>query len=64
MTYKNGWKNLVMLRIKKKKNYRHKSPLFKNRCRYWEILVSDNISSGEKNYKYFIGYLYNDHKVL
>ena len=21
------------------------------------------MSSGEKNYKYFIGYLYNDHKV-
>ena len=21
------------------------------------------ISSGEKNYKYFIGYFYNDHKV-
>ena len=28
-----------------------------------KVLVSNKISSGEKNYKYFIGYLYNDHKV-
>ena len=28
-----------------------------------KILVSNKISSGEKNYKNFIGYLYNDHKV-
>ena len=28
-----------------------------------KILVSKKIFSGEKNYKYFIGYLYNDHKV-
>ena len=27
------------------------------------VLVSNKISSSEKNYKYFIGYLYNDHKV-
>ena len=27
------------------------------------VSVSNNISSGEKNYKYFIGYLYDDHKV-
>ena len=27
-----------------------------------KILVSNKISSGEKNYKYFIGYLYNDRK--
>ena len=26
-------------------------------------IVSNKISFGEKNYKYFIGYLYNDHKV-
>ena len=25
-----------------------------------KVLVSNKISSGEKNYKYFIGYLYND----
>ena len=28
-----------------------------------KALVSNNISFGEKNYKYFIGYLYNDNKV-
>ena len=28
-----------------------------------KVLVSNNISSGEKNYEYFIGYLYNDYKV-
>ena len=27
------------------------------------VLVSNRISFGEKNYKYFIDYLYNDHKV-
>ena len=27
------------------------------------MLVSNKISFGKKNYKYFIGYLYNDHKV-
>ena len=28
-----------------------------------KVLTSNKISSGEKNYKYFIGYLYDDHKV-
>ena len=28
-----------------------------------EVLVSNKISFGKKNYKYFIGYLYNDQKV-
>ena len=28
-----------------------------------EVLVSNKISFGEKNYKYFIGYFYNDDKV-
>ena len=28
-----------------------------------KVLVSNKISFGEKNYKYFIGYLYNDYKV-
>ena len=27
------------------------------------LLVSSKISFGEKNYKYFIGYLYNGNKV-
>ena len=28
-----------------------------------KVLVSNKTLFGEKNYKYFIGYLYNDHKV-
>ena len=28
-----------------------------------KVLVSNKISFGEKNCKYFIGYFYNDHKV-
>ena len=28
-----------------------------------KVLASNKISFGEKNHKYFIGYLYNDHKV-
>ena len=28
-----------------------------------KVFVSKKISSGERNYKYLIGYLYNDHKV-
>ena len=28
-----------------------------------KVLVSNKISFGEKNYKCFIGYLYNNHKV-
>ena len=28
-----------------------------------KVLVSNKIPFGEKNYKYFIGYLYNNHKV-
>ena len=28
-----------------------------------KVLVSNKISFGEKNYKYFIGYLYHDHKA-
>ena len=28
-----------------------------------KVLVSNKIPFGEKNYKYFIGYLYNDYKV-
>ena len=27
-----------------------------------KVLVSNKISSGQKNYKYIIGYLYKDHK--
>ena len=45
-----------------KKNHRHESPILKN-VDIEKVLVSNKISFGEKNYKYFIGYLYNYHKI-
>ena len=36
---------------------------FKQDVDIGKVLVSSKISSGQKNYKYFIGYLYNDHKM-
>ena len=43
--------------------YRHMTPIFKKDIDIERVLVSNKISFGEKSYKYFIGYLYNDHKV-
>ena len=43
--------------------YRHKSPIFKKDVNIEKVLVSNKISFGEKSYKFFIDYLYNDHKV-
>ena len=47
------------IETEKNKFYRQKTPIF------WEsfILVSKRITFGERNYKYFIGYLYHNHKV-
>ena len=52
-----------ILKLKKKKFYRHKSPIFLKNVDIGKVLVSTKISSGKKNYKYLIGYFYNDHKV-
>ena len=41
----------------------HKTPIVLKDVDTEKVLVSNKISFGEKNYKYFIGYLYNDHKV-
>ena len=49
--------------IEKYKFYRHKTPIFFKDIDIKKVLVSSKISFSEKNYKYFIGYLYNDHKV-
>ena len=46
-----------------KKIYRNKSPIFWEDADVEKVLVSSKISSPEKNYKYFFGYLKNDHKV-
>ena len=41
----------------------HKSPIFLKDVDIEKVLVSHEISYGEKYYKYFIGYLYNNHKL-
>ena len=43
--------------------YCRKTPIFLKDVDIEKVLVSNKISFDEKNYKYFIGYLYNDHKV-
>ena len=50
-----------MINLKKKRNYRHKTLL--GDVNIERVLVSNKISFGEKNYKYIVGYLYDDHKV-
>ena len=56
-----GKKHLTFwdIEIKKKKSHYHKSPIFLEDANIAKVLVSNKISSGKKNYKYFIGYLYN-----
>ena len=46
-----------------KKKTTIKVPFFVKDVDIKEVLVSSKISSDEKNYKCFIGYLDNDHKV-
>ena len=49
--------------IEKNKFYRNKTPVPLRNVDIEKVLLSNKISFGEKNYKYFIGYLYKDHKV-
>ena len=56
-------KFLRLVILKLKKNYRHKSPVPLRDVDIEKELVSNKIYLGEKSYKYFIGYLYNDHKI-
>ena len=51
------------IEIERNKFYRHKTPIFCGDVDIKKVLVSNKISFGEKNYKYFIGYLYDNHKV-
>ena len=51
------------IEIEKYKFYHHKSPILLEHADIEKVLVSNKISSGEKSYKYFIGYLHNDYKV-
>ena len=56
-------KVILTFEIEKNKFYCNKTPIFLGDVDIEKILVSNNISFGEKNYKYFIGDLHNDHKV-
>ena len=47
----------------KNKLHRNKIPVHLRDVDIEKVLVSKKISFGEKHYKYFIGYLYNDDKV-
>ena len=51
-----------MVILKLKKNY-HITPTFSGDVDIEKVLVSKKISFGEKNYKYFIGYVHNGNKV-
>ena len=50
------------IEIEKNKFYHHKTPIFLGDVDIEKVLASNKISLGEKNYKYFIGYLYNGNK--
>ena len=51
------------IKIEKNKFYRHTTPIFLKDVDTEKVLVSNKISFVEKDYKYFIGYLYNGNKV-
>ena len=51
------------IEIEKNKFYHHKTPIFLGDIDIEKVLVSNKTSFGEKNYKYFSGYLYNGNKV-
>ena len=64
MIYKNDYRNLNIWDVEIFfKNYSHKTSIFFKYVDIKKVFVSNKISFGEKNYKYFIGYLYNDNKV-
>ena len=54
---------MVLLKLKKNKCCHHKSLNFLEDVDIEKGLVSNKISSPNKKYKYFIGYLYDDHNV-
>ena len=51
------------IEIEINKFYHHKTPIYLRDVDIEKVLGSNKISFGEKNYKYFIGYLYNGNKV-
>ena len=55
---------MVIFEFEKNKFYGNKNPTFKKDVDIEKVLVSNKMSSGEKVYNYFIGYLLNDYKVI
>ena len=51
------------IETEKHKSHRYKSFIFAEDLDIDDILVFNKISSGEKNHKFFIGYLYDDFKI-
>ena len=51
------------MKLKKKKFYHYKTPILLEDVDIEKVLASNKISFGEKNYKYFISYLYDNRKV-
>ena len=51
------------IETEKNEFYCHKTPIFLEDADLEKVLVSNKISFGEKNYKYFFGYLCDDNKV-
>ena len=49
--------------IEKNKFYRNKTPILLKDVDIEKVIVPNKILLGEKNYKYFIGYFYDDRKV-
>ena len=52
------------IEIEKQKFCCYKSPIVLDDVNTDNILVSNKISSGERNYKYFIGYLHGTYKII
>ena len=51
------------IEIEENKFYHHKTAMFLGDVDIERVLVSNKVSFDEKNYKYFIDYLYNGSKV-
>ena len=60
-----GKENLSLgnMEMEKSKIYCHRDFIFLKDIDDEKVLVSNKISLGETNCKYFIGYLYNDNKI-
>ena len=51
------------IEIERNKFHCHNNPIFWTEVDIEKVLVSKKVYFGEKNCKYFIGYLYDNHKV-